>query len=196
MTVVSADPSRLESGCEGRGLPTKNVASYCDYGKIGRHIRWIHRCRRKSGNFGSCGLAETRTEYAGYLRVLFIGSAIFTSSCALMDHYVDAPGIKVERIQTRFAYISSANFWKGRNGYYLRGSVIPRAINKMPLSGHIDVAIVAPNGSSTTCFTMRHRNPPRQVRKPFFIRFEKLPEPGSIVRLRHHRSAIHEGCVA
>lgn len=130
----------------------------------------------------------------GLRSLLFVGGFVI-SSCALIDTYVDAPGVDIERIATTTGSIASASFMEDRYGFYLRGSVRPRSINKMPLSGHIDIAITGPDGASTKCMTTRHRNPPRKVRRPFFVRFEKLPEPGSVVRVWHHGGAIHNGCV-
>ncbi len=135
-------------------------------------------------------------DYANSLRLLVVGTAFVISSCALIDTYVVAPGVSIERIQTRKARIVSASLWEDRSGIYLRGKVIPMAMNKMPLYGHIDVSITPPSGSSTTCITARHRNLPRRVSRPYFVRIGNLPEAGSVVRVWHHHNAIHDGCVS
>ena len=123
-----------------------------------------------------------------------IGGAFLVSSCAWIPSYVSEPGVTIERVTTSSGRVSSAHFWKDRKGFALRGEITPQPITKGPMGGHVDIAITSPNGDSTTCTTTRQRINARHVRKPFSIRFDELPAPGSVVQLKHHKSANHEDC--
>ncbi len=123
-----------------------------------------------------------------------IAAAFLVSSCAWVPSYVSEPGVTIERMTTSSGCVSSANFWEDRKGFALRGEITPQPITKGPMGGHVDIAITAPDGESTECRTTRQRIGVRDVRKQFSIRFDVLPTPGSVVQIKHHDSANHDGC--
>lgn len=128
------------------------------------------------------------------LQLIVSSGAFSVSSCAWIPSYVSEPGVTIERMATPSGRVSSAHFWEDRRGFALRGEITPQPITKGPMGGHVDIAITSPNGDSTTCTTTRQRINARHVRKPFSIRFDELPAPGSVVQLKHHKSANHEDC--
>ncbi len=120
--------------------------------------------------------------------------SLLLPACALMDTYIEAPGVAVEPRATSRARIAGTSFIVSGGGTYLRGRVVPRATNRMPLFGHIDIEITGPGDSDTACVTARHSSFPRRIVRSFYARLPAMPTPGSVVRVWHHDSAMHSGC--
>ena len=125
-----------------------------------------------------------------------IAAAFLVSSCAWVPSYVSEPGVTIERVTTSSGRVSSAHFWEDRKGFALWGEITPQPFTRGPMRGHVDIAITAPDGESTECTTTRQRIGVRHVRKQFLIRFDVVPAPGSVVQIKHHDSANHDGCEA
>lgn len=129
-------------------------------------------------------------------RALFLTGILLLSACALIERQIDAPSVIVERIQTETATIRSAYFVEYRNNIYLAGYVAAKWSSRNSLFGHVHAAITAPDGADILCTIARHRNPLRQFRKPFRAKLERIPEPGSLVRVWHHYDEMHQPCHA
>jgi len=127
-------------------------------------------------------------------QLIAIGGALLASSCAWIPSYVSEPGVTIERVTTSSGRVSSAHFWEDRKGFALRGEITPQPITKGPMGGHVDFAITSPDGESTACTTIRQKIAVRHVRKPFSLRFDELPAPGSVVQIKHHDGVDHESC--
>lgn len=126
--------------------------------------------------------------------LIVIGGSLLTSSCAWIPSYVSEPGVTIERVTTSSGRVSSAHFWEDRKGFALRGEITPQPITKGPIGGHVDIAVSSRDGESTACTTTRQQIRVRHVRKPFSIRFDELPAPGSVVQVKHHDGVDHESC--
>jgi len=136
------------------------------------------RCGRNRGNY----------------RLSLAGLALAGSSCALVSSYIADSGVEIETIATRSARIVSAGFWQDGERLSLRGEAVSNPVSKSPLGGHLDIEIVEPGQSGTTCLTTRTRTGARQVTKQYSLPLVELPKPGSIVRVWHDPSRTHSGC--
>lgn len=129
----------------------------------------------------------------GILLIAICGSQLATS-CTYMQMRVDEPNVTIERMTTSSGRITFADYYKYRKAYLLRGTIRPVAYTKWAMGGHVDVAVTAPDGVNTECTSVVQDIRGSTWSKPFTIPFDELPAPGSVVQIRHHDSAIHDGC--
>jgi len=131
----------------------------------------------------------------GNLLIAICGSLLATS-CTYMQIRVDEPNVTIERMTTPSGQITYAHFYKYRNAYLLRGTIRPATYTKWSMGGHVAAAVTAPDGANTECTSVVQDIRGRTWSKPFSIPFDELPAPGSVVQVKHHDSAKHDGCEA
>tara|TARA_R110002096_G_scaffold195693_1_gene378355 strand:+ start:1990 stop:2409 length:420 start_codon:yes stop_codon:yes gene_type:complete len=130
-----------------------------------------------------------------FTRLVSFGLGVLgLSSCAWIPKYISDPGVEIQTLPASDGRVTSAHFWRDDKGIQLWGEVVGNPVTKGPIGGHVDVAITLPDGEGIECRTTRQRIQPRHTRKPYFLDFDALPPPGSVVTVKHHAAGEQGAC--
>lgn len=134
------------------------------------------------------------------LRTLRISLTLFglgiASSCALISTYVEAPDVEINTVSSTTVLVISAGLWMTGKRLSLQGLVRSRPSSRVPVPGHIDIAITSSNRQNTTCLITRVKPRRHLFRKPYVVHLNEKPKPGSEIRVWHHLAAMHTACAS
>jgi len=123
---------------------------------------------------------------------LMVSSAI-VSCASTHEDLIKNETVKIERIPSREYRITRVFAYNENNVLVVTGRV-ERWNSTYSGSGHIDIAIVDPEGNITNRISTYYiprlvcRNPSHGSR--FEVRLSNIPSMGSIIRIAHHRNII------
>ena len=128
--------------------------------------------------------------------VLMIASVIMTGlGCASNRVNLLKDGtVELERIPSKGYYISYVNIYQNRDALVVYGHVKRRS-RVGDSSGHVDIAIVSPNGKVLEQISTLYK--PRIIltrkmhtrKSTFEVRLPTIPPAGSLVRVAYHRDS-------
>jgi hypothetical protein len=120
---------------------------------------------------------------------------ILVSGClAASVNLVDNQTVSLERIPTKYFYISWARVYQQEDEIEVHGQIRRRYRLRRDYGGHghIDVAVVAPDGTVPEAVSALYypRDIPRKSAPSAFFtaHLSRPPPPGSTVRLTYHRN--------
>ena len=99
--------------------------------------------------------------------------------------------VTLERIPSKGYYVSHLEVYQNGNELVLHGNVKRRA-HSYAVNGHVDIAIVSPDGDNLEEISTHHTPriiPSRLMRKRrayFYVSMSTVPPVGSIVRVAYH----------
>lgn len=126
--------------------------------------------------------------------LIAIISLLGVSACTNLPTRVHGSGVKIEPVSNETGTVRSAAFWTNSDGISLRGEVALPPTDEGLMTGHIDIAITVPDGSTTVCAVAPLIADRRYGDIVYAHRFVSLPPRGSAIRLWHHASADHQAC--
>ncbi len=128
--------------------------------------------------------------------ILAVGSVLFVLGCAQNRvSLVDADKVSVEGMSTHHVYFPWVDVFKEDGAAIVKGTLRQRQMHKHPMSGHIDVLILAPDGqvieqAQTSIRPRRHsRRGPKDAH--FAVPLSIMPPDGAMVRVQYHNRPRH-----
>ena len=125
---------------------------------------------------------------------LTIGSMVCLPGCAQNRvSLVSDNKVSVERASTRHVYFPWVDVCRENGTSLVSGTIRQRQLHRHPMSGHIDVLLIAPDGrvieqSQAAIHPHRHsRRGPKEAH--FKVRLKTAPPSGAVVRVKHHRES-------
>ena len=135
---------------------------------------------------------KTQIKIQSIVRILYL-STIFVAGCLANNvDLVDNDAVSLERVSTKYFYISWVRVYEQEDATEVCGEIRRRYRGRGGNGGHghIDVVVVSPDGTvleevSTLYYP---RDIPRKSAPVayFTVRLSQPPPPGSTVRLSHH----------
>ena len=125
--------------------------------------------------------------------ILYVSPILISGCLGGRVDLVDNQTVSLERVPTKYFYISWATVYQEGDATEVRGEIRRRYRGKGGGvgHGHIDVAVLAPDGTvleevSTLYYP---RDIPRKHAAYFTARLSKVPPPASTIRVVHHGHA-------
>ncbi len=114
--------------------------------------------------------------------------SMFPSGCATYRTTLDKGTVSVEILPSTKEYISRAHAYREGNEMIVAGSV---RTNRLPIfanGGHVDMVVIAPDGTLIDQRSISHSHFQRRGNpEPVFeTRIPLIPQPGTTVRLAYH----------
>lgn len=129
------------------------------------------------------------------VRFLMLVGMAFLFACSNVPTRIHEPGVVIESASSEVARLRSVGFWTDRDGLTLRGDVLPALFGQTLPGGHVDIAIIVPDRSSTVCTLAPIYQENQHADSDFSHAFVALPPRGSRVRVAYHATDInHDGC--
>jgi len=120
----------------------------------------------------------------------------YLQGCATQAWKVTNADIKTEFVYSDYLKISKVMIYEKSDGFLIAAYMRKKNLPTLMVKGHIDIDIVDSKGRVLHKTTTRfHRvgkaNRPRELYK-FSIEVPIMPPEGGVVRVTHHKAALHQ----
>ena len=130
-----------------------------------------------------------KATYRTMSKILILGAMLismlgFTSMQTVM---AQTNSIKLERVASSYAHISHVVISPTDSALQVRGNVHKRWHKRGRIRGHVNIAVIAPDGTLLFEDSIRHiRRGTKQQGARFFVEIPVEVSAGSVVRIAHH----------
>lgn len=137
-----------------------------------------------------------RTISGFVFKIAVFSTLLYLQGCASQSWKVTDADIKTELVSSDYLKISKVMIFEKSNGFLITAYMLKKNLPALMVKGHIDIDIVDSKGRVLHKTTTRfHRvgkaNRPRVLYK-FSIEVPYIPSEGGIVRVEHHKTALHQ----